>query len=174
MPELETKIAMMALTLGIDDADLIASLRPDTNSVSLIGRQAASMGLLAFGEPPYSTMAGKIGKNAEQPILSQCSGSVDEVVALNGTSEFVRVGGWLYNPQSGLMPDLIEFVDSGGTVVGFASTGKMREDLVSTMGDGALMAGFAGYIRSSVIGGNLEIQSLSAGCSLSWRAGPSQ
>lgn len=174
IPSFETKVAMIALTLGIDDAEFIQSLRPDTKNVSLVGSEAKRMRLLAFGEPPYSTMAAKIGKNAERRTLPQCSGSVDEVVALYDTSEFVRVGGWLYNPQKSLMPDLIEIVDSRGKVVGFASTGKIREDLVSTMGDAALAAGFVGYIRSSVIGGNLEIQSLSAGCSLSWRAGPSQ
>src|SRR5690606_18391465 len=104
-----------------------------------------------FGVYPYAGLRSELNKPFIPEQSESCVGALDiaEKIAEDG---YLRVTGWLYDPNPQSVPELIRFIGNDDVSVGFAVTGMQRADVAQAVGNKALYAGFIGYIHSAPSG----------------------
>ncbi len=121
------KVAMLGEVLGVDDFDFLVSIfpRPWTKEIPSISQRLLQRNLSVFGLYPFRE-ARKLNMSFHSPAIPTCqAGQVKDIVPLNNNERFVRVSGWLYQPQS--HPRLIRILNHQDRIVGYALPAKPRE-----------------------------------------------
>lgn len=146
--------AVMALNLGIADMDYIREVSPNSDPM-LISSRASALRLSVFGRYPLVGLREQIGEKIDVSGSVPCVGAFDRFEPIAGVGDYVRVHGWLFDPQVEASPALIRFIGRNGEVIGFAQTGTPRPDVAKVINSRARKAGFVGYVKSVAAGGSV-------------------
>ena len=96
-----------------------------------------------------------------------CLGHVDDVSHSVVVAGGAQVTGWAWSPGEKITPDYIALVDAGGTIVGLASGGLDRPDIVGAIGTTGPSTGWQGYAKSAAsVSAYAMINGDSAACRL--------
>ena len=71
---------------------------------------------------------------------------------------FIGVRGWFFDREGKHTPEMVEFVNQEGLVVGLALTGQPRPDVAAQVDPQAERSGFKGYLLSSALGQTVELR----------------
>jgi hypothetical protein len=167
----EKNIAALALELGIADQPQVGHVFPSALAILPIVERARAQQLSVFGMAPWRGLHASMGQPAAPSApaaLPPCQGSLDEVAPVEGDANYLRVAGWLRNPDGATVPARVRFIDVDGKLAGIALTGRIRPDVAAAVGKGALHAGFQGYVLASEAGAALSLQAdvASGACAL--------
>ena len=148
----ERRIAALALELRIKDQRQIGSIYPSAAAALSFAEKPSADNLSIFGMYPFRDARGQLGTTIRQLALPACQGALDEVEAVDGDTRFVRVRGWMFNPASKSVPQLVRLLDDQGKVVGHALSGATRSDVAEAIDKKAIQAGYRGYLLSDQMG----------------------
>ncbi|WP_130472089.1 hypothetical protein [Candidatus Magnetaquicoccus inordinatus] len=148
--------AALALVLEARDTQYIPSLFPRVDRVRQISEHARQQGLAMFGSYPYAGLHREMGQPFTPPLATPCIGFLDEIHSIGAAEPFVRVVGWIFEPQKRVVPRLLRLVDEKNSTVGFALTGVERADVAQLVDAQAGFSGFRGYLFTSALGSTLR------------------
>ena len=147
----EKKVAALAVEMGIPDQAQIPCVYPDVQHVVDIAKEPVKRNISIFGVEPIKDAGELIGKTKMiNHTVLLCQGNIEESVSVN--SNYLRVSGWMYCTDQQYTPESIIIVDGSNTIVGYAVTGKPRNDLEKKFGSNARYAGFKGYVLVNYAG----------------------
>jgi hypothetical protein len=162
----ERKIATLALELQVKDQTQIARVAPDMAHALKISENASAKKLSIFAVYPFRDAGKKIGLTVQKMILPACKGRLDAVESIEGESRFVRVRGWIFNPEGKNYPEIIRFSDNQGKVVGYALTGQTRQDVADAVDKKAVQSGYQGYLLADQVGAAITLQGETPSCQM--------
>ena len=164
----EREIAALALELGIKDQIQISNVYPSADRAQSIAEEPIARNLSIFGIAPFRDAREMIGQKHSQVARSdyECLGFIDEVQAIPGDLNYVRVSGWIYDPHKNSAPKSVQLVDEDGVVQGLVLTGQPRPDVANAIDSAAGNSGFKGYVRSAVLGEAVILFSSEGSCKL--------
>jgi hypothetical protein len=147
------------MSLGIKDSDRIRKVFPWVDSAMSYARDSIANEISIFGE---GSRFYRLGNNIGMPVVGnqaqECQGSVDEIVPIIGTDNYLHIRGWLFeggtesNKPYPLFPP-------GGNLKGYILLGKARPDVAKAVSPEAMHSGFGGYImRRPGTGRRIAIQ----------------
>lgn len=154
----EIRLAELALIVGAPDADRLGYVFvPGRSEVVLRVSETLRRRRLSLFARDEARLLGR--SIAEWTVTSSdaCRGAFENVVA--GSDGLVRVAGWAWSAGGrGGAPEVL-LVDGPGTVVGFATMGRIRRDVTARLdlADGVL-PGWDGYVAPSA--GKAELSAL--------------
>lgn len=147
------EVAALALALDVKDDKYIESvLYPSSATALNIARVAVERHYSIFGEYPYKDLKYQIGKPFVTESATECLGNLDFIEPIDGVPSYVRVNGWIFSDIDANTPKLVQFVDKGGLIIGYALTGTPRPDVAKAISTKANLSGFRGYLRSEATG----------------------
>lgn len=151
-PETETlfdrKIAALASKLGIYDYAELSLLYPAPEIVWYIGIMTGKKNLSIFGNPLIKDAALVINQEKSDLLLTPCNGNIDGIEVIYTDPRYIKVTGWVLNPNTGEIPPIVYIANDKNIIVGYALTGQKREDVKFILGKKAEFSGFRGYILS--------------------------
>jgi hypothetical protein len=174
VPQTETiyskKLAALTLALGIDDLkqfSYIGPMHPPFHRFVLnLSKEAAEKKLSIFNHPHIKGVSTRIGTTAEQPVENQCVGYLDSIQTIDTDFRYKQIKGWIFEPNTQTVPEIIHLVNSNNIIIGYALTGQPRSDVQSGINRKAKLSGFTGYILSDEIGQPIQLQGLYPNCKL--------
>lgn len=142
-------VAALAIELRIHDKIQIGHVYPSTAVIAQSTRAADSQRSV-FGMYPYRGARTHMGTVFAPAALPACMGTLDSTGLIEGDGRFLRIDGWLYGPAGKTVPQVVRILDAEGKQVGLALGGKRRDDVAAAAGRQARLAGYRGYLLSSV------------------------
>lgn len=155
MPALDAKseekanrsVAAMAVSLRIPDSLMISAIYPVPEPPIAVNKRAAEIGISPLNVAPYTAMTERLGKPTAIPAATQCQGWLDALQIIDETDDYVRIAGWVFNPEAGRAPERLQLVDADHIMQGFAFTGIPRPDVAEAVNPAAGYTGFIGYLK---------------------------
>jgi hypothetical protein len=139
----DEKIAVLALKLDIrDDAQIwvLTGIVISIDYIETVSKKVMQHNLSFFGNPLIKDAAILFDQQKKKMAPMLCEGYLDVPTIIDTDPRYMRISGWLLNPQSKTAPSIIHILNSERQVVGYALTGLPQQDLAS--------ARFKGYLRS--------------------------
>ena len=158
------KVAALGLSMGVPDPDRITSIYPSAQGALDIAKDAQQNNLAFFNIEPYRSTSKLLSYESPNKDLSECVGFIDTIEPVRGSSSYARLGGWVFNLESGSPPKSIEFLNQDNLVIGYAIIGSYRPDLEKAVNHRAVRSGFEGYIDSSKMGSTVTLKDLDGSC----------
>lgn len=155
----ERCVAALALELNVADRRQIMAAYPFPDWVISFAHKPSGLNLSIFGLPPIKDARERLG--APAPTRSQTHsniGSIDAMYLIPGEPDFIGVRGWFFDREAKRAPEMVDFVNQDGLIVGMALTGQPRADVAGTIDPQAAESGFKGYLLSSALGQIVEVR----------------
>jgi hypothetical protein len=160
-------VAALALELGVADEDQLNVLYPRDSLQTLeLSREAVARNWSIFGHPLIEDVALRLEETAPVTSGAACTGGLEHLSAIEGDARFLKVEGWLYDPEHRAAPKSAWLTDRDGRIVGYALTGMAREDIAHSLGKYASRAGFSGYLLTAYGEQPLSLLADNPGCRL--------
>jgi hypothetical protein len=166
------EVAALALSLDIKDEAAIKHVYPGAERALMLSRAAKPLGLSIFGHPPYAGLWDEMGSARALPDAPACLGALDAAIPVAGAPAYLRVTGWIFDPQTRAAPPTIRFISDGGLGEGIAMVGGKRDDVGKKIDSRARYSGFSGYVRAGLAGTGVTASGDGAGCRLGLRIPP--
>ena len=164
------EVAALALSLDIKDEAAIKKVYPSAERALMLSRAAKPLGLSFFGQPPYAGLWREMGAPLALPDGPACLGALEAATPVAGAPAYVRVIGWLFDPQTRTTPRIVRFMGDQGLVEGIAVVGKKRRNIGTD--SHVKYAGFVGYMRAGAAGTTVIATGGGAGCRISFPVPP--
>jgi len=158
------EVAALGLSMGISDPDRITAIYPSAQGALDIARVAQHNHFAFFNIEPYRSVSNLLSYDPFNKDLPQCEGFIDVIETVKGSSNYARLGGWIFNQGSGSSPKTIEFLNQNNLVIGYAIVGGYRPDLERAVNPKAIRSGFEGYIELSKMGNTVLLRGLEGVC----------
>lgn len=147
------RMAGLALELDIRDEAQINAIFEMSDGLINVVNIASQYDVSIFGMSPWMNLRELPGtprdSNTTAPeSLPACQGHVDIVSRIPGESRFISIAGWLVDPATQQVPELIEVHTSGGIISGFGLSGFSRPDVASAINISTINTGFKAYLRT--------------------------
>ncbi len=152
----ERKVGALAVELEVHDNAFVERLYPLTDHAILLSKYARENNLSIFGNPLFKDVKELVGKKTRNSPGHKGIAHIDRVEHLEGDPRYMRVSGWMFDPVRREVPEKILLV-GGGTIQGYAVTGKPRPDVESIHGEQAGLSGFTGYLRAGMGGSRIRV-----------------
>jgi hypothetical protein len=155
----ERAIGALSLELEAKDFQQITAVFPFPDWALSLAKTPSKLNLSIFGLPPVKDARERL--NAPAPPRSTSSsniGSIDAMYLIPDDPRFIGVRGWFFDREAKRTPEMVEFVNQDGLVVGLALTGQPRADVAAQIDPQAAMSGFKGYLLSSALGQTVELR----------------
>lgn len=162
----ERKIAALAIESGIRDQLQISVIYPEVEWPIMRAKEAFAKKMSVFGDPVYRDAINLIGTKQSNTPLLPCQGSVDETHEIQGESRYVRIQGWIFQPDQKKVPQPVHILDQDGLVVGYALTGQPRPDVKASIDPKAKLSGFKGYLFAEKSGAPIILKGLHPDCEI--------
>lgn len=161
----EQKIAALAVEIGVKDKPQINHVFPSVDAALAIGAKASAKDYSVFGQADLKGIHERIG----QPFAFQhaCQGAVDQVQKIEGDDKFMSIKGWMFDPVERRSPGELWIIDESGVAVGYALAGQPAPTTVKTIHEGAVDAGFKGYVLTQAHGARVSLFDPISNCILS-------
>jgi len=167
----EKEIAALALEFRIKDQAQISLVFPTAEGALLASKTAVEKNLSIFGHPNIKDASLLIGEKAIN-TTTQCIGNLDQSAPIPNVSDYVKVRGWLYQPDDKSVPKII-YITKNNTIIGYALTGQPRDDVAIAIDSKARLSGFKGYVLADKLEGEIMLQGLDSECALNVASAPS-
>lgn len=139
--------AGIALAMGIQDLASVATVYPDYERAKQIATKARSEKISVFGSQDYLKLADYKSDNI---LARSCTGFVDVVEKVEGTSGDFYIRGWAIPSSSGGSGGEVLYVfNSQGKKIGAGLLGEVRTDVAVARGPHSLFSGFSGYVTAT-------------------------
>lgn len=148
----ERNLAGLALELQIRDESTISRIYPDLTWVLSVAKRRSDEKVSIFNAYPWVDDRKNLGKTLGYTVLDICEGSLENVMAISGESQFLKISGWLYHAENENQPELIHILNDQHKIVGYGLVGEPRKDVQKKIGQKAQYAGFQGYVLSGYQG----------------------
>jgi hypothetical protein len=166
-PELfERKIAALALDFGIKDQSQIIFVYPKAERALKIANDAIKRNLSIFNQPIFIDARATITKTDSLQTANQCLGYVDGSVVVDQDPRYLRLNGWIYQPDLKIVPKAIRILNEDRQVVGYALTGQYRHDVKKALHSKVETLGFKGYLLAKYAGKQVILKGLQPECEL--------
>lgn len=155
----ERTVGALSLELNVKDHQQIMSVFPFPDWALSLAKTPSRLNLSIFGLPPIKDARERLG--APAPARSQTPsniGSIDALYLIPGEPDFIGVRGWFFDREAKRAPELVDFVNQDGLIVGMALTGQPRADVAGTVDPQAAESGFKGYLLSTALGQTIELR----------------
>jgi hypothetical protein len=165
----ERNLAALALALEIKDQVQIGNVYPHAEPTLTIAKKAAAGDLSVFGRPPLKNARERLGTQSAlgATAAAPCQGHLDAGQQIIGEPRYLRVSGWIFNPATHTVPEVLNLADSQGRVVGLALTGQPRPDVAkAVVAPAAAFSGFKGYLSADQQGKTVTLVDTAASCQL--------
>lgn len=164
----QQKMGVLALELGIRDADAIHQLYPDER-IFPIANVAIEHQRSVFANEGIRGAAALLGQvDAPKTSMNQCQMAFDNMsgalVREGGNQTYVRIMGWAFQLPSKEAPAIIHILDEQRRVVGYGLSGQPRPDVKAKVDSKAGQSGFALYLMSESVGKGLIFRGLNPDC----------
>lgn len=135
----------VAMIVGVHDDDFLKQAVCPFPAVTWTAVEyLKEHGLSLFSEKMAEQLGQDFSRSYTVTTASPCRGSVDSVRQADGSSNHLRLEGWIVDHRNKPVPRLL-FVD-GGKIVGFGVPGYQRIDVVNAIqSNKAFRSGWAGY-----------------------------
>ncbi|MFG0249382.1 MAG: hypothetical protein ACF8OB_10885 [Phycisphaeraceae bacterium JB051] len=160
-----TRLAGLTLTLQIHDPLPLGVIYFRNNDeypasrVLGIAKLTMDHRLSIFSREPYKTVIDQWDKPIKPVDASQTlQGQINRIQIIQEAPRFLRITGWIADPEHQHVPRLVKFLDQHNRVVGVAITGNAQPKLRQHLGSLADQAGYMGYIKTDQQGKMLTIQ----------------
>jgi hypothetical protein len=163
----EQKIAALAISLQVNDANQIKNIFPDPKYALEIGKKSSDLGLSVFSKNGYESIekSQSLGMNIEK-IQNDCKGSIDGIEELVDEPEYLKISGWFFDAKRKSIPSVLNFVNTQNAIVGRALTGSWRGDVAKVYGQNYKLSGFKGYIPKRYLGQVIAIDVNGGDCGI--------
>jgi hypothetical protein len=144
---LDRKLAALAVELGLKDESQINHVFPSVPWILDIAEKPIAKNWSIFGMAPIKDLREMQGTKLDVLNSAEvCMSSIDEVLKIDGESQYLKLRGWIFNPVRNKVPEYALLVDTVGTVYGVVLTGDDRKDVANAINSKARYAGFRGYL----------------------------
>lgn len=162
----EREIAALALELGVKDSPQIGHIFPFTDWARTLSEAPIARNLSIFGIYPIKDA--KESLNSEISVatasLRLCQGNLDEIQPIEGEERYLRVRGWVFDPDAKAVPEQFKIVDERGLIKGSVLTGQSRRDVEDAFPQAPAHSGFKGYATADTQGQRIAMISSQTGC----------
>ncbi|MEL7109268.1 MAG: hypothetical protein AAGL99_08370 [Pseudomonadota bacterium] len=141
-------VAVLALELGVGDADMVSLIHPNTERALRIAKSASQDDHGLFGRAEYAGLREIIGRSLDPPSDRSCSGRLEHLQTVEGEAEYIRLIGWQHATRATTKISRLLILDSSGRVIGAALLGRPSPYLMEAFGRSGARAGFTGYVRA--------------------------
>jgi hypothetical protein len=162
----DRKIATLALELQVNDAPQIKKTYPNILEISKIAKMASDRKISVFGVFPLRDLNQSIGKKFPKASSRNCQGYLDDVEIIKDEPRYLRVRGWLFDPNENIVPGGARIISQSGFLSGYLLTGQIRNDVVHAVNKSAIYSGFRGYLLADQIGTSVSIQTEKSKCNI--------
>jgi hypothetical protein len=161
----ERELAALALKMQIKDPKQILCVFPDL-SVLEIAKRASENNLSIFGTQRFKrvSLLGQIEPGCSP--YAPCLGNLDASIFLKDDPSYVKIEGWLYEPNSRTIPFFIHVLNQDNKVIGYALTGGQRKDVKKAIHSRAYRSGFSGYMLAEYAGKEVILKGSMPDCQL--------
>lgn len=160
----ERKIAALALELDVNNSQQLTQIFPDAPSLQSMARPAIEHDLSVFGDSQFRNARHWLYQPETTQANKACIGGLDGYRRTEDP-RYVQIEGWLFDSMERSAPETIHIVDSQGVIIGYAITGKVRQDL-KPIATNAVSSGFKGYLLAEYIGRNVLLVGVETNCKL--------
>ena len=94
----------------------------------------------------------------------QCTGNLEELSSIEDELSYVKIKGWLFDPNTQKVPSVISILDQDKKIIGYALTGQLRKDIKKIINPNALHSGFSGYMLAEYVGKEVTVQGVMPNC----------
>jgi hypothetical protein len=166
----EKQVAALSLELGVNDLAQLANIDPTVKAfvdyTFNISKIASERNLSIFNHPSLKDASKLMGTQIETQPSSLCIGFLDTINTIDSDSRYVRVNGWLFEPTSRTVPQIIYMLNSDNRIVGYGVTGRPRPDVKSSIDRKAGLSGLTGYVFVNESDNIVNLQGLNPSCLL--------
>lgn len=160
---LDFMVATLAAELGIKDLQEIQKVHPLITWDELAAIKERNMGI--FNHPLIKDAQQALGVTESYSKNNNCVGFLDNYQIINDDPHYVRITGWMHNPQNGAISPAIHILNKQGSVIGIVLSGGIREDLPRTTLADTEYVGFKGYMTKAAIGQDVILNGVDTACS---------
>jgi len=148
--EFDRNLAVLALSLGVNDPDRIRQVYPWVEPAMARARQSMANGISIFSQ---GSRFHRLGETTAAAIadedLHPCHGLVEGVIPVAGEAGYARIQGWLAEGQAIANHPYAVF-SGDGDLRGYLLLGDTRPDLAEAVSPAAVDSGFGGYIAGQI------------------------
>jgi hypothetical protein len=159
--------ALLAIELGVNDRAMLASIYPAPQELPRLARLPMALRLSVFGMNRFTDAVAAIGARPPENTGHACRAQLSGYQPVAGDPRYVEVTGWIYDADTGKVPDIIHLVGTPGQIVAYALTGKRLSRGEMRQGDAPRYAGFIAYVPATYVGQGVRLGGLPPECSLS-------
>lgn len=140
-------LAALAVEMDVKDDVQIKHVFPSVPWIMSIAERPIAENWSIFGMAPikdqHEHLRAKlnVGNAAET-----CIGAVDEVLTIDGDSQYLKLRGWIFDPIQKKVPAYALLIDAVGSVYGVVLTGDDRKDVAEAINSHARYSGAKGYL----------------------------
>lgn len=143
----DRQLAALAVELGVKDESQIKHVFPSVPWILDIAEKPIAANWSIFGMAPIKDLREMQGNKLDgQNVTEICMSAIDEVLIINGESQYLKIRGWIFDPVRNKVPEYALLVDAVGAVYGVVLTGDDRKDVANAINSNARYAGFRGYL----------------------------
>jgi hypothetical protein len=162
----ESKVAALALEIGVRDELQLKRLYPDIDQLIAIAKIPIERNLSIFGNPLIKDARQLIEATEVVKFTTKCVGNLDLIAAIDGEQNYVAIEGWLFDLEAKSVPQVVHILDQDKKIVGLALTGKGRTDIKKSIDKKAEFSGFKGYLLKNAANKKIFLNGINPDCSI--------
>jgi hypothetical protein len=165
----ERSVAALALEMHIKDQAQIGRVFPSADWALSLSEVPSAKNLSIFGHPLFKDVREQIGQSFTKHVNADraCQGSVDGIEPIEEDPRYMRIRGWLFDPERKAVPKSLWIVAQDGMVIGYALLGESRPDVTAAIDSTLINTGFKGYFRVDARGAQVNLFHPESKCTLS-------
>ncbi|WP_417381388.1 hypothetical protein [Gimesia sp.] len=155
----DRKMVILGLAHQHYDAEYVEQIYPNKEIMLNLRDQLVDKRLTAFSSDWIKYEYDKIPLDSIQ--VEPCMGDIEATeVFYSENSSAYRVYGWVWDPKTKTVPEIILLVDEEFNTVGYGLSGKPRVDIASTNSGSPLNTGWIAYVDKQNYKGRLSAYAL--------------
>ncbi len=143
----DRQLAALAVEMGVKDEVQIKHVFPSVPWIMSIAEKPIVENWSIFGLVPIKDQHELLRTNLKVGNAAEtCKGAIDEVSIIEGDSQYLKLRGWIFDPDQNKVPAYALLVDGVGGVYGVVLTGDDRRDVAEAISSHARYSGAKGYL----------------------------
>lgn len=159
------KLAALTVELGVKDEAQIKHVFPSVDWILAIADNPKKENWSIFGIHPIKDKNQILRTKLDiVNATNMCRGSVDEILKIDGESQYLKLRGWVFDAVKNKVPEYAFMVDDVGTVYGVVLTGDDRMDVAKAISPKARYSGAKGYLLTDAQDKTLRVYVPESAC----------
>ncbi len=160
-------MAAVALEMGVKDEKQTFAVYPN-NWVSDSAPSWREKDLTIFNHPLIKDVNKIIGTKLDEELPQEnCLGHTDEILKIEGDSNYFAVTGWIYNSSAKEAPQKIFVLNDKNEIIGYGLTGALRKDVKEALHERkARTSGFKIYFLNNKANNQITLKGEHPNCKM--------